>query len=79
MSEPQTLIIDGQSYDAESVDQQCREMLVAVQTGNQAVALASALIEVAKVGIDSTFFNAKKLLPEPLAVEGEVEDEEPTH
>lgn len=76
MSEVQTIIIDGKSYNAEDISERCRNMLVLVQQTNQSISVLAPLIESARAGADAILSDAKKLLPEPLPSTDEVEEAE---
>ena len=73
MSEVQTILIDGQSYNAEDISERCRNMLVLVQQTNNSISVLSPLIESARAGAEAILSDAKKLLPEPLPSPEEAE------
>ena len=73
MSEVQTIIIDGKSYNAEDISERCRSMLVLVQQTNNSISVLSPLIESARAGAEAILSDAKKLLPEPLPSPEEAE------
>ena len=50
MSEVQTIIIDGKTYNAEDISERCRSMLVLVQQTNQSISVLAPLIESARAG-----------------------------
>ena len=73
MSEVQTIIIDGKSYNAEDISERCRNMLVLVQQTNNSISVLSPLIESARAGAEAILSDAKKLRPEPLPSPEEAE------
>lgn len=73
MSEVQTIIIDGKTYNAEDISERCRSMLVLVQQTQQSISVLAPLIESARAGADAILSDAKKLLPEPISSPEEAE------
>ena len=59
MSEVQTIIIDGKSYNAEDISERCRNMLVLVQQTNQSISVLAPLIESARAVLIQSYQTLK--------------------
>jgi len=69
------LIIDGKSYHRSDLSKNCMELLGSVQVSNQAIELFSVLLGMARMGIEQQSNDARKLLPDPIETEEEIEVE----
>ena len=73
--ESNVIYIDNIAYDVAELSDTCKKLLGDVQTANQAINLASSLVNCARSGAEATLKEARKLLPDPIADTPEVSEE----
>jgi len=72
MSEERQLInIDGKLFDASDLSSDVKNNLVALQTGGQGIQILQSLLRLAQAGSEEILRTTKKMLPDPIADEGE--------
>ena len=76
MSEEQQIQIDGRVYDVNSLSPTCKELLVRLQNGQNALAVMGTVFEMARLGQELISSDLKKLLPEEEDAETEVAEGE---
>ena len=76
MNEEQQIQIDGRVYDVKSLSPTCKELLVRVQNGQNALAVMGTVFEMARLGQELISSDLKKLLPEEEDAETEVAEGE---
>lgn len=75
MAEPTKIWIDNEQYNVDDISESCKQMLAAAQNGQQGVSLLSAALDMARVGLEQSLADAKKLLPDPVAKEDKKEED----
>lgn len=76
MSEQQLVNINGQQYALEDLSPNCQELLVRSQNGQNALAVQSSILELARIGLQVINNDITKLLPtdQDSGGEGELAD-----
>lgn len=77
MSEQQVINVNGKQYAVEDLSPNCQELLVRSQNGQNALAVQSSILELARIGLQIINNDITKLLPtedDTTEVEGELAD-----